>query len=96
LNNNKKTRLNLAEAEYIRDCGDFSLAEGRKVSSLSNVAKWARSRAGAMFQNFTSLVTDARRHLSNINCLMAHTACLVCFISTVNGYSKKEAFENGC
>ncbi len=29
------------------------------------------------------------RHLSNINCLTAHTACLVCFISTVNGCSKK-------
>jgi hypothetical protein len=30
------------------------------------------------------------RHLSNIDCLMAHTACLVCFISTVNGRSKKK------
>jgi hypothetical protein len=29
------------------------------------------------------------RHLSNIDCLMACTACLVCFISTVNGCSKK-------
>jgi hypothetical protein len=29
------------------------------------------------------------RHLSNIDCLMVHTACLVCFISTVNGRSKK-------
>jgi hypothetical protein len=29
------------------------------------------------------------RHLSNIDCLMAHTACLVCFSSTVNGRSKK-------
>jgi hypothetical protein len=29
------------------------------------------------------------RHLRNIDCLMAHTACLVCFISTVNGCSKK-------
>jgi hypothetical protein len=30
-----------------------------------------------------------RRHLSNIDCLMACTACLVCFISTVKGCSKK-------
>jgi len=30
------------------------------------------------------------RHLSNIDCLKARTACLVCFISTVNGRSKKE------
>jgi hypothetical protein len=29
------------------------------------------------------------RHRNNIDCLMAHTACLVCFISTVNGRSKK-------
>jgi hypothetical protein len=32
----------------------------------------------------------SHRHLSIIDCLMAHTACLVCFISTVNGGSKKE------
>ncbi len=30
------------------------------------------------------------RHLSNIDCLMARSACLVCFISTVNGCSKKK------
>jgi hypothetical protein len=29
------------------------------------------------------------RHLSTIDCLMVHTACLVCFISTVNGCIKK-------
>ncbi len=29
------------------------------------------------------------RHLSNKDCLMACTACLVCFISTVNGCRKK-------
>ena len=34
-------------------------------------------------------MTREQRHLSNIDCLMAHTACLVCFISTVNGRSKK-------
>jgi hypothetical protein len=28
-------------------------------------------------------------HLRNIDCLTAHIACLVCFISTVNGRSKK-------
>ncbi len=33
-------------------------------------------------------VSDNHRHLSNIDCLMACTACLVCFISTVNGCSK--------
>jgi hypothetical protein len=30
------------------------------------------------------------RHLRNIDCLMARTACLVCFIDTVNGCSKKK------
>jgi hypothetical protein len=30
------------------------------------------------------------RHLSNIGCLKARTACLVCFIGTVNGHSKKK------
>jgi hypothetical protein len=32
---------------------------------------------------------STHRHQSNIDCLMARTACLVCFISTVNGRSKK-------
>jgi len=32
-------------------------------------------------------------HLSIIDCLTAHTACLVCFISTANGRSKKERKE---
>jgi hypothetical protein len=31
------------------------------------------------------------RHLSNKDCLMVHTACLVCFNSTVNGRSKKRS-----
>ncbi len=30
------------------------------------------------------------RHQSNIDCLMACTTCLVCFISTVNGRNKKK------
>ncbi len=29
------------------------------------------------------------RHLSNVDCLMAHTTFLVCFNSTVNSCSKK-------
>jgi hypothetical protein len=34
------------------------------------------------------------RHLSNIDYLKARTACLVCFISTVNGHCKKEALKD--
>jgi hypothetical protein len=30
------------------------------------------------------------RHLRNIDCLTARTACLVSFISTVNGCSKRK------
>ncbi len=33
---------------------------------------------------------NSHRHLSNIDCLMACTACLVCFISTVDGCIKKK------
>jgi len=33
------------------------------------------------------------RHLRNIDCLTVSTACLVCFISAVNGHSKKERKE---
>jgi hypothetical protein len=41
-------------------------------------------------------LTLKHRHLRNIDCLIVHTACLVCFISTVNGSSKKRenALEN--
>jgi hypothetical protein len=36
------------------------------------------------------------RHLSNKECLMACTACHVCFISTVNGCSKKIKIKGKC
>jgi len=35
------------------------------------------------------------RHLSNIDCLMAHSTCLVCFISTVNFRCKKKPWKTG-
>ncbi len=35
----------------------------------------------------------AHRHLSNIDCQMVCTACLVCFISTVNGRNKNKIKE---
>jgi hypothetical protein len=37
-----------------------------------------------------NLVKGCHRHLSSIDCLMAHTACFVCFISTVNCHSEKK------
>jgi hypothetical protein len=36
---------------------------------------------------------SAYRHLSNIDCLTACTACLVCFIGTVNGHTKKKRLK---
>ncbi len=36
---------------------------------------------------------NTHRHLSNIDCLMVHTACLVCLIRTVNGCSKKKPWK---
>jgi hypothetical protein len=33
------------------------------------------------------------KHLRNIDCLKVHTACLVCFVGTVNGHHKKEALK---
>jgi len=38
---------------------------------------------------FSILVRVSFRHLRNIDCLTSRTAWLVCFISTVNGCSKK-------
>ncbi len=35
------------------------------------------------------MALQPHRHLSNIDCMKARTACLVCFINTVNGHHKK-------
>jgi hypothetical protein len=40
------------------------------------------------------LAIELLKDVSNIDYLMVLTACLVCFISTVNGHSKKEALED--
>jgi len=52
-------------------------------------------RVAQLVKNLPNLVILPKhanhRHLSNIDCLMARTTCLVCFISSVNGHSKKEA-----
>jgi hypothetical protein len=41
------------------------------------------------------VIRETHRHLSNIDCLTAHTAWLICFISTVNGHSKKRSRMTG-
>jgi hypothetical protein len=54
--------------------------------------------AKSYWTNFLLTLTSFsiyHRHLSNIDCLMARTACFVCFISTVNGLRNKEALEDG-
>jgi len=43
-----------------------------------------------MLAYHASIVSSAHRHLRKIDWLMAHTACRVCLISTVNGRGKKK------
>jgi hypothetical protein len=42
---------------------------------------------------YKTFLPPNHRHLRIIDCLTVHTACLVCFISTVNGHSKKRRKE---
>jgi hypothetical protein len=39
----------------------------------------------------SNCLNTKHRHLSNIDCLTMRTACIVCFISTDNGHSKKKS-----
>ncbi len=59
--------------------------QGRWAMSMSTLPKQGRG--------FGQCAHFNHRHLSNIDCLMARTVCLVCFISTVNGRSKKKKEE---
>jgi hypothetical protein len=58
------------------------------VSKLFDNYLISQMGPGAVFTTFYILYNH--RHLSNKNCLTARTTCLVCFISTVNGHSKKK------
>ncbi len=53
----------------------------------SSPALWPFTAVGLLSLRW---VSTHHRHLSSIDCLMVRTACLVCFISTVNSHSKKE------
>jgi hypothetical protein len=44
----------------------------------------------ALMSKVEAMLHYDHRHVSNTDCLKARTACLVCFISTVNGRSKKK------
>ncbi len=59
--------------------------------SLHDSTGWARKwNSMFIFLHCTASPLHARhRHIRNIDCLMARSACLVCFISTVNCHSKK-------
>jgi hypothetical protein len=48
-----------------------------------------------LFYNKFRHVRSNHRHLSNIDCLTACTTSLLCFISTVNGPSKKKPIQTG-
>ncbi len=54
-------------------------------SQQNHLGKWSENSSKGFIH----------RHLSNIDCLTAHTACLACFISTVNGCSKKKPIKSG-
>ncbi len=42
-------------------------------------------------ENYVAMLPCCHRHLRiYIDCLMVHTPCLVCFISTVNGHCNKK------
>ena len=58
-----------------------------KGQLLVSAARWQHGYKSMVL--FVFVYSD-HRHLSNIDCLTAHTACLVCFISTVNGGSNKK------
>jgi len=41
-------------------------------------------------KGWTETLKVSHRHINNIDCLRVSSACLVCFLSTVNGRIKKE------
>jgi hypothetical protein len=67
----------------------------RPSTNLQAVAKscgsilWQHSGWGG----FVEHLSRAHRHLRYIDCITARTACLVCFISTVNSRSKRKRKE---
>jgi hypothetical protein len=70
----------------------FFLQEDERVISFERGKQLADSLGLEFFETSAKENINVRvshRHLRNIGCLMVHTACLVCFISTVNGRSKK-------
>ncbi len=72
------------------------LQEDERVISFERGKQLADSLGLEFFETSAKENINVRvshRHLRNIGCLTVHTACLVCFISTVNGRSKKERKE---
>jgi hypothetical protein len=61
--------------------------------TLVAVSQLAFASAAVHLHPLQAKLETTHRHLRNIDCLMACTACLVCFISTVHGRSKKERKE---
>ncbi len=67
----------------------ISKASISKVITSIVVVSWTCT--GAVYTMLSCApFTSCHRHLRNIDCLMARTACLVCFIRTDNGCSQKK------
>jgi hypothetical protein len=67
----------------------YCYAECRFAECRYAECRYAECR-GAKCLLFISFLYYNHRHLSNIDCLTAHTACFACLISAVNGHSKKK------
>ncbi len=61
-------------------------------ASLTSLGDGATNKI--MYKSYIGVLLKCFAQTSKyIDCLTVHTACLVCFISTVNGSSKKERKE---
>jgi hypothetical protein len=83
-----------AGSEDDRDSASLSLITPLDVGDQVSVPSTFYTRNLWPWQNKLVHFETMRltnRHLSNIDCLLARTACLVCFISTVNARSKKRS-----
>ncbi len=85
--------ISLEIISILRLCHEIMAIELRNQTWLprSYITKYVATPIQHLFSMFmfSCRLSLTHRHLRNIGCLMAHTTCLVCFISTVNGHSKK-------
>jgi hypothetical protein len=75
-------------------CSIFLSRHEGSISHMKDI--WIDNKLQILYiMNRVNTMKQNHRHLSNTDCLMAHTTCLVCFTSTVNSRSEdkiKEAY----